>query len=108
MATFLFRTVNALVANTGQVCFAATRVYVQSGIYDDFLEAYAKAIEDKKKTIGDPEKEGTAIGPVVDKVQFDRIMGIIDTAKAEKQGTLHSGGRQLGSEVRQNNFLGTP
>lgn len=106
MPIFSFRTVRALLTNTGQVCFAATRVYVQSGIYDAFFEAYAKAIEDKKKTIGDPEKKGTEIGPVVDKAQFERIMGILNTAKAEKQGTLHSGGGQLGSEVRQNDFLG--
>ncbi|KAH8782710.1 aldehyde dehydrogenase domain-containing protein [Diaporthe sp. PMI_573] len=91
-------TVNALLTNTGQICFAATRVYVQSGIYDGFVEAYAKATEDKKKTIGDPEKKGTEIGPVVDKAQFDRIMGIIKTAKSEKQGTLHCGGKQIGTE----------
>lgn len=100
MTEFPCRTVNALLANTGQVCFAATRVYVQSGIHDAFVDAYAKAIEERKKTIGDPEKKDTQIGPVVDKAQFDRIMGIIDTAKAEKQGTLHSGGKQIGSKVR--------
>ncbi|KAG8165588.1 hypothetical protein KVR01_004140 [Diaporthe batatas] len=91
-------TVRALLMNTGQVCIAATRVYVQSGIYDAFLEAYAKAIEEKKNSIGDPEKSDTEIGPVVDKAQFDRIMGIINAAKAEKQGTLHSGGGRIGSE----------
>lgn len=108
MLIFPFRTVRALLTNTGQVCFAATRVYVQSGIYDAFVEAYAKTIEEKKKTIGDPEEKGTEIGPVVDKAQFERIMGILNTAKAEKQGTLHSGGGQMGSKVRQIEFLGIP
>ena len=101
MSKHLYRTVNALLTNTGQICFAATRVYVQSGIYDGFVEAYAKATEDKKKAIGDPEKKGTEIGPVVDRAQFDRIMGIIETAKSEKQGTLHCGGKQIGTEVRK-------
>lgn len=102
---FPARTIRALLTNTGQVCVAASRVYVQSGIYDAFLEAYTKAIEERKKTIGDPEKEGTQIGPVVDKSQFERIMGIINNAKAEKQGTLHFGGSQMGSEVSPKGVL---
>jgi aldehyde dehydrogenase (NAD+) len=50
--------VNALAANTGQVCFAATRVYVQEGIFDKFSELYKQKIEERARTIGDPDKEG--------------------------------------------------
>ncbi|EMR71729.1 hypothetical protein MGN70_000936 [Eutypa lata] len=90
-------TVNALTSNSGQICFAATRVYVQSGIYDKFITAYTEGLEAKRKVLGDPENERNEIGPVVDKAQYERILGIISTAKQEKQGTLLSGGSSLGS-----------
>ncbi|KAH8685068.1 aldehyde dehydrogenase domain-containing protein [Ilyonectria robusta] len=91
-------TTNALLTNSGQICFAATRVYVQAGIYDAFVEAYAKAFKEKESVIGDPEQPGTEIGPVVDKAQFERIMKIITTAKDEQQGSLLSGGKAIGSK----------
>src|SRR5690606_1025675 len=37
--------------NTGQTCICANRIYVQSGIYDEFVEKYAKAVENLK--VGD-------------------------------------------------------
>ena len=61
---------NALAANTGQVCFAATRVYVQEGIFDKFSKMYKEKLEEKAKTIGDPDKESTQMGPLVDEAQF--------------------------------------
>ncbi|UPK95036.1 hypothetical protein LCI18_005971 [Fusarium solani-melongenae] len=78
--------VNALVSNSGQICFAATRVYVQSGIYDRFIEAYLEGLKAKRQVIGDPEAAETQIGPVVDKAQHDRIMGIISSAIEKKDG----------------------
>lgn len=96
----VFRTVNALLTNTGQICFAATRVYVQSGIYDKFVEEYAKAFRAKHDLIGDPNETGKEIGPVVDKSQFDRIMGIISNAKEADEGHLLMGGQRIGTKVR--------
>lgn len=95
----LFRTVNALLTNTGQICFAATRVYVQSGIYDKFVEEYAKAFKAKHDLIGDPNEAGKEIGPVVDKAQFDRIMKIISNAKEADEGHLLMGGQRIGTKV---------
>jgi aldehyde dehydrogenase (NAD+) len=74
-------------------------VYVQEGIYDIFLEKFQQIMREKTNMIGDPEKEGTAIGPVVDKAQFDRIMNIIDLAKSENQGILLMGGKVVGSKA---------
>lgn len=92
---------NGLTNNSGQICFASTRVYVQESIYDKFIEAYVAKIADKKNVIGDPEKEGTELGPVVDQHQYDRIMNIIDTAKKDGQGSLLLGGNKMGSKVRR-------
>ncbi|KAF4633721.1 hypothetical protein G7Y89_g4395 [Cudoniella acicularis] len=86
---------NAITANTGQVCFAATRVYVQEGIYDKFVAGYKKALQEKAKTIGDPEDEKTIMGPLIDKAQFDRVTGFIERGK-NGQGTLLTGGSRVG------------
>ncbi|KAH6723464.1 aldehyde dehydrogenase domain-containing protein [Leptodontidium sp. MPI-SDFR-AT-0119] len=80
--------VNAITVNSGQICFASSRVYVQEGIYDKFLERYLESMRAKTKLLGDPENVQNSIGPVVDRAQFDRIMSIIGTAQQEKQGTL--------------------
>lgn len=89
--------VNAICANTGQVCFAASRVYVQEGIYDKFVEGYKKAMEERAKTIGDPDEDSTIMGPLVDKLQFDRVTGFMERGRS--QGTLLTGGGRVGETV---------
>lgn len=93
------RAVNALVSNSGQICFAATRVYVQCNIYDKFVQAYVEGLKAKKKVIGDPEAPETQIGPVVDKAQHERILDIVSSAIENKDGKVLIGGQQLGDKV---------
>ncbi|CAK7224669.1 hypothetical protein SCUCBS95973_005596 [Sporothrix curviconia] len=81
---------NGITANTGQVCFAASRVYVQEGIYDKFVAGYKAAMEDKIRGMGDPDVEATTIGPLVDKSQFERVSGFLERGKS--QGRLLVGG----------------
>lgn len=88
---------NAITANTGQVCFAASRVYVQEGIYDKFVAGYKAAMEVKAKTSGDPDADETLLGPLVDKMQFDRVQGFIERGK--QQGKLLTGGGRIGTDV---------
>ncbi|EON67355.1 hypothetical protein W97_06608 [Coniosporium apollinis CBS 100218] len=90
-------TANAITANTGQVCFAASRVYVQEGIYDKFIEGYKKAMQDKAKVIGDPDDEGTVLGPLVDEAQFKRVSGFIERGQ-KGQGKLLTGGSRVGDK----------
>src|SRR4051812_49092314 len=91
-------TANAITANTGQVCFAASRVYVQEGIYDEFIKRYKQAMQDKAKQIGDPENENTTIGPLVDEAQFKRVSGFIERGQ-QGQGKLLVGGQRVGDKV---------
>ncbi|KAI1264818.1 aldehyde dehydrogenase [Xylariaceae sp. FL1019] len=88
--------VNAICGNTGQVCFAASRVYVQEGIFDKFAAGYKTAMEERAKTIGDPWAEGTVMGPLVDKSQFERVSGFLERGKS--QGTLLTGGSRVGDQ----------
>ncbi|KAL0882271.1 hypothetical protein ABMA27_000800 [Loxostege sticticalis] len=78
----------------GQVCVAASRLYVQAGIYDKFVEAavkYAKGIK-----IGNPTDPTTQHGPQVDDVMFKKVLGYIEKGKQEG-ATLLAGGKRVGT-----------
>ncbi|KAI9740926.1 MAG: hypothetical protein M1818_004532 [Claussenomyces sp. TS43310] len=88
----------AITTNTGQVCFAASRVYVQEGIYDEFMAGYRAALEDFTKGAGDPDDSSTVMGPLVDESQFKRVRGFVERGQ-DGQGTLLAGGKQIGSKA---------
>ena len=90
-------TANAITSNTGQVCFAASRVYVQEGIYDKFIAKYKAAMEEKAKVVGDPDDSKTQIGPLVDEAQFKRVSGFIERGQ-KGQGKLLVGGHRIGNK----------
>ncbi len=89
--------VNAITFNTGQVCFAASRVYVQDTIYDKFVEKYKEAMMAKSKDIGDPDESSTNMGPLVDEGQLKRVQGFIERGQ-QGQGTLLLGGKRVGEK----------
>ena len=91
-------TVNAITGHSGQVCFAASRVYVQEGIYEKFIEKYKSMFLEKTKAVGDPDSEDTALGPLVDEAQFNRVTGFIQRGKEQNQGTLLTGGARIGDK----------
>jgi aldehyde dehydrogenase (NAD+) len=81
--------------NHGQCCCAGSRVYVQSGIYDKFVERFkARAVANK---VGDPFAADTFQGPQVSQLQFDRIMSYIDHGKKEG-ATVETGGGRHGDK----------
>ncbi|KAI1825338.1 aldehyde dehydrogenase [Xylaria intraflava] len=67
--------------NHGQCCCAGSRIYVQEGIYDKFVEAFKKRAA--QNAVGDPFDEKTFQGPQVSQLQYDRIMGYIESGKQE-------------------------
>lgn len=89
----------AISMNSGQICAAASRVYVQEGIYDVFLKKYKEAMSERTTTMGDPELIGTAMGPLVDAAQFKRVAGFIERGK-QGQGKLALGGERFGDKVK--------
>nr|GAT55247.1 predicted protein [Mycena chlorophos] len=80
--------------NHGQACCAGSRIFVQAGIYDAFLERFTACA--KARTVGDPFGEGVVQGPQVSKTQFDRVMSYINSGKADG-ATVHLGGSPLQS-----------
>jgi len=88
-------TADGIFSNAGQTCSAGSRVYVQEGIYDKFLEAFAVIAKNRKLGAQfDPE---TQQGPQVSKIQLDRVLGFINTGKQEG-ATVHTGGEQFGKD----------
>lgn len=81
--------------NHGQCCCAGSRIYVQEGIYDKFLEAFKKRAQ--ANAVGDPFDEKTFQGPQVSQLQYDRIMGYIEEGK--KAGAkVETGGERHGDK----------
>lgn len=66
---------SGIFANQGQNCCAGSRIYVQSGIYDAFVEKFKQSV--LQRVIGNPEDEKTTHGSQISKVQLDRIMGYV-------------------------------
>ncbi|KAL2802173.1 Aldehyde/histidinol dehydrogenase [Aspergillus granulosus] len=87
--------VNGIAANTGQVCFAASRVYVQEGIKDKFVEKFKAALKQRGEAIGDPDQPTTLMGSPVDEAQFNKVTGFIQ--RGLSQGTLVLGGKRVGN-----------
>ncbi len=80
--------------NTAQICVATKRLYVHEAIYDGLRDRLA-AIAGAAK-VGDGAEQGTALGPIQNKRQYDRVMALLEDAKAN-QLTLIQGG-----EIRNN------
>jgi len=64
--------------NAGQTCVCANRIFVQAGIYDDFIAALKTAVADLK--IGNGQDEGVTIGPLVNKGAAKDVRSIIEDA----------------------------
>jgi aldehyde dehydrogenase (NAD+) len=80
--------------NHGQCCCAGSRVFVEEKIYDQFVEkSGARA---RKRTVGDPFDPQTEQGPQVDQTQFDKVMGYIESGRAEG-ANLVCGGERVGN-----------
>lgn len=81
----------------GQVCMASSRVYVHKSVRKEFLERFQAGLKATEATIGDPFLKSTSIGPLVDKLQFDRVMAYVESGK--KEASLIQGGEQIGDKV---------
>ena len=65
--------------NSGQVCMAIKRIYAHEKIYDALCEALVE--EAKKAKVGNGLEEGTQLGPIQNKMQYDKVRDIIEDTK---------------------------
>ena len=82
------------ILNSGQVCNAAERLYVQEGIADKFV----KAIQERFSSlvVGDPFAAGTDMGPLVSASQREKVEGMVERAVKAGAKVLTGGERLKG------------
>jgi betaine-aldehyde dehydrogenase len=80
--------------NQGQVCSATSRVLVQASIYDAVVSRLCE--EAAKIRIGNGMDEGTLLGPIVSRGQYDKIVSAIERARIDG-ATIAFGGRRPAS-----------
>jgi acyl-CoA reductase-like NAD-dependent aldehyde dehydrogenase len=78
----------AAFGNSGQVCIAIKRLYVHETRYDAICDELA-ALADAA-VVGDGLEQGTTHGPIQNKTQFDRVLGILEDSR--KRGKIIAGG----------------
>ena len=84
-----------LFLNQGQCCCAGSRLLVEDKVYDAMVERLAAASE--KRKLGDPFDATTEQGPQVDKTQFDKVLGYIESGKQQGARCV-TGGERFGSK----------
>ena len=94
--------VRSIMSNTGQSCDAPTRMLVQRSIYD---RAVKEAVDEANKIKVDvASKKGDHIGPLVSKVQYDKVVNLIN--EGIKEGaTLAAGGPDLPNGLNKGYFV---
>ena len=79
---------NSAFQNTGQVCIAMKRLYVHEDIYDEMCDELATLANET--VIGNGLEQGTKLGPLNNKMQFDKVKELIEEAKID--GNVIAGG----------------
>ncbi|CAN5456087.1 aldehyde dehydrogenase family protein [soil metagenome] len=78
-------------ANAGQICVAIKRAYVPEGMYDEFCDELARLA--RGAIVDDGSKQGTTIGPIQNRIQFEKVKALLDDAR--QRGTVLAGGEAL-------------
>ena len=75
--------------NSGQVCMAIKRIYAHERVYDALCLALAD--EARKAKVGSGLEPDTQLGPIQNREQYDRVIGILDDAKRSGARILAGG-----------------
>jgi aldehyde dehydrogenase (NAD+) len=90
-------------ANSGQICIAGSRLFVERSIHDEFvarLAAYAQGLK-----IGDGIDPATEIGPLVSEKQLLRVTGYLEAGTAEGAKLVTGGARLTQGALAAGNFV---
>lgn len=89
-------------SNSGQICSAGTRIFVQRNIHEEFVRRlgdFAKTIK-----VGDPFDPQSQLGPVVSKRQLERVMEYVAIG-GEEGADLVLGGDRLGGRLAEGYYV---
>jgi len=90
----------------GQVCISVQRVFVHSSLYKAFLKKLVEITASLK--VGDPRKEETDVGPVIDSTSADRIMEWIEEAVSKGAELVYGGERLSATLIKPAIVAGVP
>ncbi len=86
---------NAAFANAGQICSAGTRLYIEREVYDRVVEGIADIAG--RIRLGDGRDAATEMGPVASSRQLERVVGMIESGRADGAEVI-AGGRREGDK----------
>jgi succinate-semialdehyde dehydrogenase/glutarate-semialdehyde dehydrogenase len=84
--------IQAKFRNAGQTCVSANRLYVQSGVHDEFVAKFVARVGEL--SVGDGFDPGVTIGPLIDTRAVAKIEAHISDATA-KGGAIRCGGERI-------------
>ncbi len=82
------RVFDGAMTNAGQICVAIKRAYVPAALYDEVCDELA--VLAKSAVVDDGAKQGAQIGPVQNRMQYEKVKGFL--ADARKNGQVIAGG----------------
>lgn len=91
---------NAIFSNTGQVCLAPERVYIERPIFDRFVAALKTRAE--ALVLGLPQDKATSMGPLISKQHREKVLSYYESAKKEGAKVVTGGGVPKFGDVRDN------
>lgn len=89
-------------ANSGQVCLAGTRLFVERAVQEEFVEGLKKFTATLK--VGNGLQPGVDLGPLISRRQLDRVMSYVKIGSQEG-AVLETGGSPLSGELGHGYFL---
>ncbi|MER6976139.1 aldehyde dehydrogenase family protein [Streptomyces carpinensis] len=89
-------------ANSGQICFAGTRVLVQRPIVDEFTDRLLAFMDTLR--VGHSLDAAVTLGPVISQPQLDKVLSYIDIGR-EEGAELLRGGQRIGGELENGYFV---
>src|SRR5712664_1129387 len=93
----------AVFANSGQICSAGTRMFVEQKIYDEFVGRVAEF--GKKLKVGNGIDPNTQIGPLVSEQQMERVSSYLDIGQKEGAKALAGGARLTEGALSKGYFV---
>ena len=83
--------------NTGQICAACSRTLVQEKIAPEFIKGLKEKFEGMSDVMGDTLDPKTALGPLADRAQYDRVMSFLESGK-DSGAEIVTGGTRKGDK----------
>ncbi|HVV92344.1 MAG TPA: aldehyde dehydrogenase family protein [Hyphomicrobiales bacterium] len=93
LSSSIARIFNGAFANCGQICMAIKRVYVPEPMYDKVCDGLVEIANSYR--VGDGFEPDVQMGPLQNKMQFDKVLDVLEDTKKQPGARILSGGHTL-------------